>query len=50
MSVSGGAIIPLVFGKIVDMTDNFQMAYLIGIPCYLLIFLYAYKGHKMRHW
>lgn len=50
MSVSGGAIIPLVFGKFVELTDNFQAAYLIGIPCYLLIFFYAFKGSQMRHW
>lgn len=50
MSVSGGAIIPLGFGKFVEITNDFQGAYLIGIPCYLFIFFYAIKGHKMRRW
>jgi glucose/galactose transporter len=50
MSVSGGAIIPLLFGKFVEITDNFQAAYMIGIPCYLFIFFYAMRGHKMRRW
>lgn len=50
MSISGGAIIPLIFGKLADVTNNLQAAYWIGIPCYLFILFYATKGHKMRKW
>ena len=50
MGISGGAILPLVFGKIAHATDNIQVAYWIALPCYLFILFYAIKGHKMRHW
>lgn len=50
MSISGGAIIPLIFGKIAEDWTGLQSAYWIGFPCYLLILFYALKGHKMRHW
>lgn len=50
MSISGGAILPIIFGRITELTDNFQMAYWIGIPCYLLILFYALKGHKIKKW
>ncbi|MBV7315485.1 sugar MFS transporter [Shewanella sp. NIFS-20-20] len=49
MGISGGAILPLVFGKIAHFAD-IQLAYWIGLPCYLFIFFYAIKGHKMRRW
>jgi MFS transporter, FHS family, L-fucose permease len=50
MGVSGGAIIPLAFGKIASDLDSLQIAYSIGIPCYLFVLFYAIKGHKMRRW
>jgi glucose/galactose transporter len=50
MAIAGGALIPLVFGKVAQITDNMQQAYLLGIVCYLIILLYALKGHKMRSW
>ena len=50
MSISGGAIIPLIFGKISSDLGNIQPAYWIGIPCYLFVLFYALKGHKMRSW
>ena len=50
MSISGGAIIPLAFGKIASDFGNMQTAYWIGVPCYLFVLFYALKGHKMRKW
>ena len=55
VAIVGGAIIPLVFGFILDAlkpagsmasVENFQQAYLLFIPCYLLILYYAVAGHK----
>jgi FHS family L-fucose permease-like MFS transporter len=55
MAIVGGAILPLVFGFILDavkMTGrmsqamDFQKAYWIFIPCYLYILYYAIAGHK----
>lgn len=50
MGIAGGAILPLVFGKIAQTFDSLQVAYWMGIPCYLVILFYALKGHKMRNW
>ncbi|MGS2719322.1 sugar MFS transporter [Paraglaciecola aestuariivivens] len=50
MGISGGAILPLVFGQISHQSGDLQLAYLVGLPCYLFILFYALKGHKMRKW
>ena len=50
MAIAGGALIPLLFGKIAQITENMQEAYLLGIVCYLIILFYALKGHKLQSW
>lgn len=50
MGISGGAILPLVFGKLAHVINDTQLAYVVGIPCYVFILFYALKGHKMRQW
>lgn len=47
MAIAGGAILPLVYGKLADIY-NPQHAYFLLIPCYLYILFYAVKGHKAR--
>ncbi len=47
MGIAGGALLPLLFGKLADMFDP-QMAYWILVPCYIEIFYYAISGHKIR--
>ncbi len=49
MGIAGGALLPLLYGKMVDMFSPHQ-AYLILIPCYLFIFYFAQSGHKLRSW
>ncbi|RNC65736.1 MFS transporter [Proteiniphilum sp. X52] len=55
MAIVGGAILPLVFGFILDAVKttgmvseamDFQKAYWLFIPCYLYILYYAIAGHK----
>lgn len=47
MGIAGGAILPLVYGAIVDsIGGDRQIAYVIMIPCYLYILYFAYSGHK----
>ena len=46
MGIVGGAIMPLIYGALADSTNR-QAAYWITIPCYLYIFFYALKGHKV---
>ena len=50
MGISGGALLPLVFGKLAHVSGNTQVGYLIAIPCYLFILFYALKGHKLKSW
>jgi glucose/galactose transporter len=49
MAIAGGALMPLIWGKLADMS-NTQVAYWILIPCYLFIFGYAFAWHKKRNW
>ncbi|WP_408733369.1 sugar MFS transporter [Shewanella sp. FJAT-52076] len=50
MGISGGAILPLLFGKVAHFSGDTQLGYWVGLPCYLFILFYAVKGHKMRSW
>jgi FHS family L-fucose permease-like MFS transporter len=47
MGISGGAIIPLAYGKLSDVFSP-HYAYMILIPTYLIIWYYAVVGHKIR--
>jgi len=47
MGISGGAILPLLYGRLSDVF-NPQHAYFILIPCYLFILYYAAAGSKIR--
>jgi fucose permease len=50
MEISGGAILPLLFGKISHEMGDIQYAYFIGLPCYLYILFYALRGHAIKNW
>lgn len=50
MMISGGALVPLVYGSLADTLGNTQIAYAIMIPCYLFILYYATIGHKKSSW
>jgi fucose permease len=50
MAIAGGAILPLAFGRISELSGDMQGSYLYGIICYLIILFYALKGHKMTSW
>ena len=50
MAIAGGAVLPLAFGKIAEISQNMQISYLFGILCYLVILIYALKWHKMESW
>jgi fucose permease len=55
VALVGGAVIPLLFGFILDLikqTDvatpaNFQAAYILFVPCYLYILFYGTVGYKI---
>ncbi len=48
MAIAGGALLPLVWGKL---ADNFgaQQAYWVLIPCYLIIIYFAVGGYKIKN-
>ncbi len=48
MSVIGGALFPVIYGKFLDI--NPQMAITILIPCYLAILLYSMYGYRIERW
>lgn len=47
MALAGGAIIPLLYGLLADNLDP-KTAYIVVIPCYMYIWFFAAKGHKIR--
>lgn len=46
MSIAGGAIMPLLYGKLSESWGT-QHAYLLMVPCFLYTLFYAVKGHRM---
>jgi len=56
MAIVGGAVVPLIFGTIVDavktteaaLVANYQTAYWVMVPCYIFILYFAASGHKIR--
>ena len=57
VTIFGGAVIPPLFGLLKDYLEKsagftpekaIQYAYLIALPCFLVILWYAYRGHKIR--
>ncbi|MGB8359712.1 MAG: sugar MFS transporter [Bacteroidales bacterium] len=47
MSVVGGALIPLLYGKLADIF-NTQSAYWVCLPCYLVLLYYSIHGYKIK--
>ena len=47
IGVIGGAVIPLLFGWMADIS-SYQVAYWICIPCYVYLLYFATLGHKIR--
>ena len=57
VTIFGGAVIPFIFGLLKDLFGKglnmepakaIQYAFLIALPCFLIILWYGYKGHKIR--
>lgn len=50
MGISGGAIMPLVYGGIADSIGSTQKAYLLVLPLYAFIVYFGLIGHKKKSW
>ncbi len=50
MAIAGGAVMPLIYGRLADISSiGHQRAYWILIPCYLYILFYSLRGHRALH-
>ena len=51
MSIAGGAVLPLLYGRLADISFiGTRQAYCILLPAYLFILYYSVKGHKVKSW
>ena len=50
MMIAGGAVLPLLYGKLADVLHSNQQAYWILLPLYVFILYYASIGHKKKNW
>ena len=48
MSIVGGALIPLVMGRIADITHNIQNGYIIPLICFIVVGYFGWKGYKVK--
>lgn len=49
MSIVGGALFPLLIGKISDATGgNIQLGYIVPLICFAAVALFAWKGHQVK--
>jgi len=47
MSIAGGALLPLAYGRLADYFDP-QKAYWLLVPCYLFVLYYATYGYRVK--
>lgn len=47
MGISGGAVIPYIYGYLSDRTGDLQQSFWIMIPCYLYLIFFAFYGYKI---
>ena len=50
MAIAGGAIIPVAFGALTDVSVDPRTGYWVMLPCYLVILHYALHGHALDSW
>jgi MFS transporter, FHS family, L-fucose permease len=48
MSIVGGAIFPLIMGKISD-SNGIQIAYSVPLICFFVVFYFGWKGYKVKN-
>jgi FHS family L-fucose permease-like MFS transporter len=48
MSIVGGALLPPLLGVISDATGSIQNGYIIPLLCFVVVFLFATKGYKVK--
>jgi FHS family L-fucose permease-like MFS transporter len=49
MAIIGGAIFPVIMGRIIDYyNDNIQIGYSIPLLCFFVVLYFGLKGHKVK--
>jgi len=48
MGIAGGALLPLFYGQIGEISGELRNGYVLGFACYSFILYYALKGHSIR--
>ena len=48
MSIVGGALLPPILGVISDATGSIQNGYIVPLICFVVVFLFGTKGHKVK--
>jgi len=48
MSIVGGALLPPILGVISDATGSIQNGYIVPLVCFVVVFLFGTKGHKVK--
>lgn len=47
MAIVGGAVLPLIFGYISDLTGSLQFGHIVSLVCFIVILAFALKGHRI---
>ncbi|MEN9684403.1 MAG: hypothetical protein RLZZ28_189, partial [Bacteroidota bacterium] len=49
MSIVGGALLPPLLGYISDSTNNIQIGYIVPMCCFMVVFWFGWKGHRIKN-
>jgi len=51
MSLIGGALIPIIMGRVSDLSGSMQLAFIVPTICFALITFYFYAEHcyELKH-
>ncbi len=49
MAIAGGALLPLLLGRVADATNNIQYGYIVPLLCFIVVAWYGLKGYVVRN-
>ena len=49
MAIVGGAVLPLILGKIADVTNSIQYGYIVPLICFVVVAWYGLSGYKVKN-
>jgi MFS transporter, FHS family, L-fucose permease len=50
MAIIGGAIFPVIMGRIIDTTgDNIQIGYIVPFICFFVVWYFGWKGYQVKN-